>query len=532
MDKYQVNWFPHIMYSIPDEAKINKISMYTIALEGWRRGLKLKFFNAIEDGNQVIRYSLSSKERIHFFNGSSGDKVSQEAFDICDSKSLTNEYLERAGVPVPKGQTFLENVSNEDIVNSLQNLSFPVVVKPVNGKAGKGVMANINTKEDLLLALHYVRDTLGYKDVIVQEFVQGEEVRVYVLDGKVLAAANRRPANIVGDGRHTIRELILIKNELRKIIPHLHFRPIKLDREVKQMIEKVGYTYESIPKKGERIYLRKISNVSRGGDPIDITDELTDAQKQVAIDATKAIPGLAHCGVDMIINSRDNNPVILELNTRPGIGSHLFPVEGKARDIAKEIIDFYFPETKNISTSKSKIYFDFDGIVRALRASLINEIEVTPYPDIKIHAIYYLIKSDLELKEYYLWLKRLIHKQNFYGFIQKVNNNKFELVLAAEKIEKLNNFRRVWENKERFNIQVLQTKEWKYPIKLGFYLENGYHSMRTRNLKMLLNEKKTNLTMMEKEISRFNKLIDHILNSRSWKISSPLRKISRIFKDN
>src|SRR5699024_9709724 len=110
-----------------------------------------------------------------------------------------------------------------------------------------------------------------------------------------------------------------------------------------------GYSLYSVLNQNEQLYLNDLSNVSLGGEPVDYTEYLTQSQRDIAINATKAIPGLAQCGVDMMIRDDTEEGLIIELNSSPGIGSHLFPVKGKARDIPKFIIDHYFPGTKNIN---------------------------------------------------------------------------------------------------------------------------------------------------------------------------------------
>src|SRR5699024_3114314 len=181
-----------------------------------------------------------------------------------------------------------------------------------------------------------------------------------------------------GDGKHTINQLIHRKNKIRQTNPHLTSRLIKVDREVVLLLKRSGHTLKSIPKKGERVFLRTKSNLSAGGDSIDKTEDLTPELKKIVIDAGKAIPGLAHYGVDMIVDLERNTGTILEVNARPGIGGHMFPVEGKPRDFAKEIIDYYFPETKN--RVRSPLFFDFDSIIEPImtRQVTISKVKQSP----------------------------------------------------------------------------------------------------------------------------------------------------------
>src|SRR5699024_7711398 len=171
------------------------------------------------------------------------------------------------------------------------------------------------------------------------------EYRVYVVDDQVVAAYNRIPANITGDGMRTIEELIDAKNYERRQNARLNSCLIHMDVEIMDYITEKGYTLLSIPKRGEYIQLRKKTNVSSGGDPIDVTDELSEDIKKIAIDAVRAIPDLHHAGVDIIINEGDNikqPAVVLEINSTAQIGGILFPLRGKARNIPAAIIDYYF----------------------------------------------------------------------------------------------------------------------------------------------------------------------------------------------
>src|SRR5699024_10147325 len=196
------------------------------------------------------------------------------------------------------------------------------------------------------------------------------------------------------------------------------------------MIADVGYTLESVLKKGERLYLRKVSNVTTGADPIDVTDQLTSEQKQIAINATKAIPGLTHCGVDMIINGQSG--IILELNTRPGIGSHLFPIEGKARDIPKAIIDYYFPETKEKKDNCSNAYFDLQIVFDTLNGGYLSEIEMKRHPLTTLHATKLEITGELDVLSYYTRLKKYIIQRQYNRYMKQHDNETIEIIVGHD----------------------------------------------------------------------------------------------------
>lgn len=532
MKNYREEWLPHLNGIIPDEARRNRTSLYTIALEGWRRGLRLRFHSKEDiNNNKRLYYSLQSSQRTHYFSESCGDKNTSEALKICEDKDLTYKFLKNANVPVPIGKSFDRNTNFEDIVKYTKSLDFPLVVKPKDGKAGRGVAVNIQDEITLKNAILRVNE-LGYDSFIVQQHVQGKEIRVYVLDNKVVAAANRIPANVIGDGHSTIAKLIEMKNEFRKQIPHLYYRPIKIDAEVRELIAKAGYTLESVLKKGERLYLRKVSNVSTGGDPVDFTEKLTEKQQSIAIAATKAIPGLTHCGVDMIIDDKGNG-VILEINTRPGIGTHLFPVEGKARDVPKAIIDFYFPETIGERNLSSRIYYDLQTVFDSINSGYLSEIEIKPFPKNQIYSTMFKINSELDITEFFERLKKELIKQNMNGYMKKVDNSTIELVISHEELNKIDEFTDfITERKQNLKIHHVEKSNWEQPVKLGFYLIDGLSQMSLLELEHEFNQTIKESRALEKDTNRIEKRIKLIRSSSSWKITTPIRMVKKLFKTN
>lgn len=352
-------------------------------------------------------YSLQSKERIHYFDESSGDKNTNEAFRICDDKALTSEYLSKAGVPIPLGKRFSAKSTLEEMIEYTDELTYPLVVKPTDESSGRGVITNIEDEKQLKNSLIRLREDYNYQNIIIQEHVHGDEIRIYVLNDKVIAATNRLPANVIGDGKSTIAQIIERKNKQRKKVPHLYFRPIVIDSTLRKTVERQAFTLESILKKDQRLFVREVSNISTGGDPIDFTDQLTKEQKNIAIQAAKAIPGLAHCGVDMIVPKDSDTGVILEINTRPGIGSHLFPIQGKARDIPKKLIDFDFPETKETKIN-DHVYFDLQALFDGVNNGYISEMQMENCPMKPLQAYKWMLSTNLDVMNLYNYLRKFI----------------------------------------------------------------------------------------------------------------------------
>ncbi|MBU9722716.1 MULTISPECIES: acylphosphatase [Bacillaceae] len=515
MQSNEVKWLPHLEGAVPTEGYGKKLSAYTIALEGWRRGLSLKFFTITGDENNLkYRYSLSNNVREHKFESSKGDKVSEEAFLICDNKHLTKEYLSKAGVPVPRGRRFEENVEDQEVINYAESLGFPLVLKPIDANGGKGVFANIKDISEFKEALDHVRHELNYLDVIVEEFKPGDEYRIIVLEERVIGALNRIPANVVGDGENTIKQLIDIKNKYRKNNPHLKSRPIKIDKELEHVLELSGYNLQSVPKTGERVFLRLTSNLSTGGDSVDITDELSPKLKEIAINATKAIPGLGVSGLDIIVNEDKTDGVVIEANTRPGFGGHLFPMIGEPRDLPKEIIDYYFPETKEVE--KTGLYFDFDTILDPLKSRSVKELLISPAPLGKLYGRKIIISGKVQNMGYRKWIRKQVLNNNLHGYTECLDNGDLEVVITGPNKGEVKNVSKIIiGGNEKAEISGYKEEEWNKPVKIGFEIKKSKPEE--------LIELEKELDRLETEKAKLNKKYTNIVNSRIWRYTSPVR---------
>lgn len=528
MEDVKYRWLPHLEDAVPDAGQGKRISTYTVALEGWRRGLELKFYSVFEDGNKLkVRYSLANGEKVHHFSLSMGDKVSEEAFEICNDKDLTKYYLQKHNVPVPIGEMFEEDAKEEDIINYGLKLGFPLVVKPTDGNAGKGVFANIQTEEEFREIVPYVRKELGFSNIIVEKYVPGEEFRIVVIEDRVLGAINRRPANVIGDGVSTIRQLIKEKNKIRKINPHLTSRLIKVDKEVEILLEEKGYSLDSVPKQGELVYLREKSNLSAGGDAVDVTDQLTPQLKEIAINAGKAIPGLKHYGVDMIVNDDRTEGVILEVNTRPGLGGHLFPGEGKARDFAKDIIDYYFPETKNIE--RTNLYFDFDSVLEPIKTRTADNVILIKPPLGRLYGKKYIIDGDFDRRRFRSYVRRQANKNYLHGYTEILEDEKVEIVIAGTDVNNLKKF----EDKinEEFDFEIIEKSNWDKPVKMGFETRDQL-KLSKHEIKEIINE----VEQLKVENERLQKRYNQVISSRAWRVTYPVRTIlhqlKNVFRSN
>ncbi|QQK74190.1 acylphosphatase [Salicibibacter cibarius] len=476
--------------------------------------------------------------------------MTQEAYDICDDKDLTKQQLSKAGIPVPEGKRFKENVVDGEIVDYANTLGYPVVIKPISENAGKGVLANIQDAEEMRKALIHVRQELNYRDVIVEEHVPGKEFRIFIVGNKIIGAVNRIPANIVGDGINSINELINKKNEEKRGNPNLSKSAIDIDKELLDTIQFKDYSLNSIPEAGDRVFLRNKSSVSMGGDPIDVTEKLTTHMNDLAIKAYQSIPDLDLCGLDMIIDEENNLGTVIEINTKPMLGLHLFPVEGSARDITSPIIDYYFPETKSLE--KTNLYFDFDSILEPLKSRSTDMVEVTLPPLGKLYAKKYIVSGHVQGVGYRKWIRKQALQHHLHGYTKNKPDGKVIVVVVGSDESDVRAFKDICaQGPEKAQVEKVKAKEWEKPVKMGFEIKKESKEKRLKELEKQLQKEKND----KKKIARERSMLDQerravkeqlesveeekeiikeayfeLLNSRSWRYTKPLRNMSNFSK--
>lgn len=535
---------PHLTKEVLTGARKTKLCAYAVALEGWRRGLTLKWYSKDSDKfDHMITFgtnppgrlfSLSSKERTHYFFRTRGDKVSKEAVIIGSDKEDTKTYLTKAGVSTPVGKKFTGDVADEAIIQACEEMVFPLVLKPTNGSMGNGVITNIMNLDDLSEGLVYVRQELGYPDVIIERFATGHEYRVYVIEDQVIGAYNRIPANVVGDGVHTIKELIKLKNDFRKKNARLYDCLIHNNKETRDFIGKNGYSMNSVLEKGKQLLLQEKTNVSAGGDPIDATDELPKEIKQLAIDAVKAIPGLHHGGVDIIWDKEkpiDHAAVVIEINPTAQIGGILFPLQGTPRDIPAAIIDHYFPETKDMVTDRKKIYFDFNRVLEPLQNRTALEVEVAPAPLGEIFTKRFVLSEASNSLKFQKRIRIEALDRKINGHMTNLGDNEMEVVVAGTDAEALNDFKQILMNILSIDAANIREEEWNLPVKVGFDIDEENEVSDLMSID-------TSVKILQKEIKQLEKqrrrlVYDNIKlhQSSSWRYTAGIRKLGGILKN-
>lgn len=305
---------------------------------------------ALARGMSTVRFSKGAfvaNDGVHeplLFKWSRSPLSSASALALCTHKEATRLRLGRAGVPVPKGRTF-RNGDFDTAREFADSLGYPVVVKPAMGVRGIGVVAGIQDRTELDSAFDQLRQSkLGEQDFIVEKHISGKDYRIVVVGDKVIAAILRDPASVTGDGVHNVAELVIRKNATRRLNPHLWGRPILYGPAARYQLAKEGLTLESVPPAGQHVVLSNSCSLSQGGDSVDVLDELHPSVLEACVAAVKAIPGLAFCGVDFLLEDHrkplaEQEAGICELNAHAAIGNCEYPTYGAPREVARTFMD-------------------------------------------------------------------------------------------------------------------------------------------------------------------------------------------------
>ncbi len=270
--------------------------------------------------------------------------TSNIAVDIACNKEETKRMLDNASIPVASGSIC---VDEEDLEDTIRKIGYPIVIKPLDGNHGKGASINVTNWEDAKSGLAFAKEYS--RRVIVEKFITGFDFRVLVIDNKLVAAAKRVPANVIGNGKNTIQELIDITNlDPRRGYGHENvLTEITVDRDTLDLLGKLNYTLETVPTDGEIVYLKSTANLSTGGTSVDVTD-MMHPENIFLCERISRVIGLDICGVDIMAKNltqplKETGGCILEVNAAPGFRMHLAPSEGLPRNVASPVIDMLYP---------------------------------------------------------------------------------------------------------------------------------------------------------------------------------------------
>ncbi len=302
-------------------------------------------FRRLNKGS-LIQFGYGSKQRRIL--ASETDRTTAIAEAIAQDKNLTRDLLSGIGVPVPEGRPV---ESAEDAWEAAEEIGVPVVVKPQDGNQGRGVTTNLSTKEQVVRAYEIAYEESS--SVIVEKYIPGCDYRLLVIGGKLVAAARREPANVVGDGLHSIQQLIDVVNQDPRRGEHhgTVLSKIHINDAAMVVLKEQGFVPESVPAAGQRVLIRRNANLSTGGTAVDVTDKVHPDWVARGVEAARMV-GLDVAGIDVVaIDIAEpcvpGTGAIVEVNAAPGLRMHLAPSDGQPRPVGEAIIGTLFPEGEN-----------------------------------------------------------------------------------------------------------------------------------------------------------------------------------------
>lgn len=298
-------------------------------------------FRRLNDGG-MIQFGYGSRQRRVCC--AETDRTSALAVDIAQDKHLTRNLLMTVGVPVPAGRPVS---SAEDAWTAAEELGLPVVVKPQCGNQGRGVATNLTTREQVENA--YVAALEEESTVVVERYVRGDDYRLLIVGDRMIAAAKRSPAQVIGDGCHSVEQLVALVNEDPRRCDHhaTCLSKIRIDRVAESVLREQGLTRMSVPATGQVVLIRRNGNLSTGGTAEDVTERVHPLVAARAIDAARMV-GLDVAGVDVIVQDisrplEEQGGAIVEVNAGPGLRMHTQPSSGTARPVGEAIMELLYP---------------------------------------------------------------------------------------------------------------------------------------------------------------------------------------------
>ncbi|HFJ6582069.1 TPA: bifunctional glutamate--cysteine ligase GshA/glutathione synthetase GshB, partial [Enterococcus faecium] len=323
-----------------------ELSTQIFMFDAIQKGVQVK---VLDESDQFLR--LQFQDHVEYVkNANMTSKDSYIVPLIMENKTVTKKVLKEAGFRVPGGAEFS---SMEEAVKAYPRFADQAfVIKPKSTNYGLGITI---FKEGASLEDYQAGLAIAFREdssVLVEEFMPGTEYRFFVIDGEVQAIMLRVPANVIGDGIRTVKELVEEKNSdpLRGTNHRAPLELIQLGELEQLMLKEQGLTIESVPQANQIVYLRENSNISTGGDSIDMTDEFSEAYKKIAVSAVEAL-GAKISGIDLIIPDKEIDPTtdkkaygIIEANFNPAMHMHVYPFAGKGRRLTMNVLKLLYPE--------------------------------------------------------------------------------------------------------------------------------------------------------------------------------------------
>lgn len=380
---------------------------FLLALEGWRRGLRLTWHheNDLEENKILINknfeigntFSLQNGEKEHFFHDSRGDQV--EFNYIKYTKIDFLELLKDKGIETVEYTLLQEQEIRGKLPNEILERGFPVnVTLEYNDNSTKDF--SVESKE----AIEKIEAAENVKRALVLHENKFEVYHVYIVDKKVVAAVKRFEVN--GNEENLETGYIDVKERLSGEVEHI----------VNSVVEELD---------------------------------------------------IPHFGIE--IHVFNNQIKISNINLTDDIKKYIFPFDGTPRNVTQNIIDYYFPETLNKSLFRTQIYFDYKDVYKLLKNRVAGSLVIDDAPDGELYAKRYVLHGDVQNREYLRWLRRQVALKKLHGYMRSLSNGNVVVVIASHKKKRIDNFKNIFYSwSKSIRIDEIKEFDWKKQIKVGF----------------------------------------------------------------
>lgn len=325
---------------IDKELRLLHSNQRLVVEEMQRRGIEVELINL-----DMELVKASYKGHIEFMLDRNTSIMPYSLAVILGDKYLTKKILSKTQISVPQGLAFCGENKSVALIYA-NDIGYPVTLKPIFGSHGDLVYVNIKNEEELSSLLSHFDN----KDFIIEKYFEGREYRVFVTKNGDYAVLNRDPAHVIGDGKHSIKELVDIENNRRAERTN-SLCPILIDDIAERFLNRQNISMSYVPKEDEKIYVRDTSNVAKGGVCVDCTDIVHPSVIEICMSLLNIFDGLPYAGIDFMTKDitqkqTKDSYAIIEVNTVPGVHMHVRPGKGKPRNVPKMLVDLIFPETK------------------------------------------------------------------------------------------------------------------------------------------------------------------------------------------
>lgn len=453
-----------------------RLSSYCLAVEAWRRGLEVSWIRGdmrnfvVEDQHRQIRFNDSRPQSL----------TQPEDYKKLIDKGETKRHLEAHGVPVPPGVLIEDTTLSAEQLDALADeVGFPLVIKPNAGTMGQGVFSDIRTREELHRLFGHIVEHDPDTAILMEKHVTGDDWRVVVVGEQVVAAVQRVPANITGDGTRTVEGLIRRKNAARRTNPFLSKGLIRMDLEIETLLEEQGLGPDSVPEAGRQVRLRRIANASAGGDVIDVTDDVSEEMARAAVDAVRAVPNIHVAGVDFLADpAAEGSFSVIEMNSRPHIPVNMYPTEGTGRDLPAALIDHFFPSSRRSELPGDEmLMLDLTHAEQALQTRQAAKVTMPPlprhhYPSRQVWTIPAGAVSALSgPRRSRLLRTAATHRVS--GGLQRAEDGTLQAVVAAADDARGRAFMEQLES--LLEVEAGEPADWTGPLAVGFTVDESLH---------------------------------------------------------